>query len=175
VGQPARVYGPGCCGHGLGPRYRRPSTTRARARVVRVFSHAQVILNLRTTSRNGGSLSDCSSSSTLSVAFDQHFLHGDFGIALSFTFSRPPPTTFPHGDIWGPARRRLGWVRQEVVYCYTAGMFLIFSFLFFFWLASSFAAKSPHSILSSLPTDTTGFSLEGPPGPTTDRDNGDDA
>jgi hypothetical protein len=31
------------------------------------------------------------------------------------------------------------------------------------------------SLQSSLLTDTTGFSLEGPPGPTTDRDDGDDA
>ena len=37
MGRPARVYGPGCHGYGLGPRYRHPSTTRARARVVRVF------------------------------------------------------------------------------------------------------------------------------------------
>jgi hypothetical protein len=137
VGQPARVYGPGGHGHGLGPRYRRPSTTRARARAVRVFSHALVILNLRTASRNGGSLSDFPSLSTPSAAFEQRFLHSDFRIAPSFAFFRPPPATFPHGDFWDPARRRVGWYTATLV-CY-----LIFSF--FFWLTSSFAAKSPHT------------------------------
>ena len=100
-------------------------------RVVWVFFAPFIILNLRTASRNGGSLSDCPSSSTLSAAFHQHFLHGDFRTALSFTFSRLPPATSPHGDFWDPARRRIGWVMQEVVYCYTAGMFSHFSFFFF--------------------------------------------
>jgi hypothetical protein len=101
-------------------------------RVVRVFSHARVILNLRTASEQcGGSLSDCPSSSTLSAACHQRFLHGDFRIAPSFTFSRLPPTTLSRGDFWDPARRRIGWVRQEVVYRYTAGVFSHFLILFF--------------------------------------------
>jgi hypothetical protein len=92
------------------------------------FSHAWIILNLRTAC---GSLSDYPSSSTRSAAFHQRFLHGDFRITPYFTFSRPPPTTFPHGGFWDPARRRVGWVRQEVVSCYTAGRFSLFLFLFF--------------------------------------------
>ena len=114
-------------------------------RVVWVFSHARVILNLCTPSQIGGSLSDCPSSSTFSATFHPRFLLGDFRIVLSFMSSRLPPTAFPHGGFWDPARRRVGWVRQEVVYCYTAGMFSLFLFLFFANFQESFAAKSPHS------------------------------
>ena len=110
-------------------------------RVVRVFSHARVILNLRTASRNGGSLSDFPSLSTPSAAFEQRFLHGDFRIAPSFTFFRPPPATFPYGDFWDPARCRVGWYTATLV------CFPIFSFFFFFLLTSSFAAKSSHTTL----------------------------
>jgi hypothetical protein len=95
-------------------------------RVVQVFSHAQVILNLHTPSQIGGSLSDCPSLSTFSAMFHPHFLPGDFRIVLSFTSSHPPLTAFPHGSFWDPARHCVGWVRQEVVYCYTAGMFSLF-------------------------------------------------
>jgi len=51
------------------------------------------------------------------------FLHGDFRIAPSFTFSRPPPTAVPHGDFWDN-RETSGWVGQA------AGMFS--QFLLFF-------------------------------------------
>jgi len=36
------------------------------------------------------------------------FLHGDFGIALSFTFSCPPPTAFLHSDFRFPCHHKRG-------------------------------------------------------------------
>ena len=126
-----------------------PSTTRACASGCSgytVFFARLILLNLRTASRNGGLLSDCPSLSTLSAMFHQHFLHDNFRTMLSFMFSRLLPATSPHSNFWDPARRRVGWVRQEVVYCYTAGMFSHF-LIHFFSLTSSFAAKSPHSPL----------------------------
>jgi hypothetical protein len=102
------------------------------------FSHALVILNLRTASRNGGSLSDCPSSSTPSAAFHQRSLHGDFRIAPSFTFLIRRQPLFLTATSGTTARRWVGWVRLLVC-------FLIFSL--FFLLTSSFAAQSPRSPL----------------------------
>ena len=165
------MYSPGGRGHGLGPRYRRPSTTRARASgcsgCTGFFSHA---LNLRSASRNGGSLSDCLAlRRQRSAAFHLRFLHGNFRITWSFTFYRPPSATFPHGDFWDSARRRVRWVRQEVVYHYTTSMFSHFCFVFFLLTPSLQPSQCP---LPSLSTDTAPLSLKGPPAPTTDRDDG---
>jgi len=85
-------------------------------RVVWVFLHAQVILNLHTASQKGGSFSDCPSLSMLLAAFQpffqpfqQHFLYGDFRIAPSFVFSHPLPTTIPYCNFW-ENHEMLGWV-----------------------------------------------------------------
>jgi hypothetical protein len=129
TGGPARVYSPGGRGHGLGPRYRRPSTTCARARAVRVFLHALALLNLRTASRNGGSLSDFPLLSTPSAVFEQHFLHGDFRIMLSFMFFHLLLATFPHGDFWDPARCCVGWYTVPLV-CFLICSFFLANFLF---------------------------------------------
>jgi hypothetical protein len=68
-----------------------------------------------------GSLSDCLAlCHQHSAVFHQCFLHGDFRIVRSFTFSHLLLATFPHGDFWDFTRRHVWWVRQEVVYCYTA-------------------------------------------------------
>jgi hypothetical protein len=142
-------------------------------RVVQVFSHVRVILNLRTTSRNGW------------IAFRLPLVVNAFG-CVSSTFSswRLQNRTVFHvlsSAANHPFLRRLlrphemlHWVYQAgsgvPLHRYTAGM--MFSlFLFSFWLTSSFAAKPLHS----LPTDTVTFSLEGPLGPTIDRDVSDDA
>src|SRR6266853_425986 len=75
----------------------------------------------------GGLLSDCPLLSMPLAACHQCFLHGDFRITPSFTFSYLPPTTLSHGDFWNPARRRIGPLHH-----YTAGMmfshFLIYIF-----------------------------------------------
>ena len=139
------MYSPGGRGHGLGPRYRRPSTTRAHALGCPGFFARTGTFEHSVSNWFGGSLSDLKALSTLSAVFHLRFLPGDFRIVLSFMSSCLPPTAFPHGGFWDPTRRRVGWVRQEVVYCYTAGMFSLFLFLFFANFQESFAAKSPHS------------------------------
>jgi hypothetical protein len=137
-------------------------------RVVRVFSHARVILNLRTTSRNGW------------ITFRLPLVVNAFGCVSSTFSSRrlqnravfhvlSSATDHPFSRRLLRPRKMLHWVYQAgsgvPLHRYTAGM--MFSlFLFFFWLTSSFAAKPPHSLL----TDTVAFSLEGPLGPTIDRD-----
>ena len=142
-------------------------------RVVRVFSHARVILNLRTTSRNGWiafrlplvvNAFGCMSSTFSSRRLQNHAVFHVLSSAADHPFSR---------RLLRP-RETLHWVYQAgsgvPLHRYTAGM-MFSHFLIFFWLTSSFAAKPPHS----LSTDTVAFSLEGPLGPTIDRDDGDDA
>ena len=97
--------------------------------------------------------------------FQPRFLHGDFRIAPSFTFSCPPPTAVPHGDFWDN-RETSGWVGQA------AGMFSHFLFCFFFLLTP--LLQPSHRTLPSSLTDTAALSLQGPPAPTTDCDDGSD-
>ena len=104
------MYSPGGHSHGLGPRYCCPSTTHGHASgcLGCTAFFCMHIVNLCTTSRKGGSLSDCPLLSTPLATFQpflppfqhsqQHFLHGDFRIVLSLTFSHPPLTTVLHSD-----------------------------------------------------------------------------
>jgi len=117
----------------------------------------------------GGSLSDCPSLSMPLAACHQCFLHSNFRIVPSFTFSCLLPTTLSHSNFWDPTRCYIRYVRQKVVYHYTAR--IMFSHFLIVLLTSSFAAKPPHS----LPTDMVTFSLEGPLGPTTNCNVSDDA
>ena len=103
--------------------------------------------------------------------FNQRFLHGDFRIVASFTLSRlSPPATFPHGDFWDSARRRVGWMGRKW-YAATLVCFLIFSFFFchLHLLQPNLRART----LPSLVTDTAAFPLEGLPGPTNPDGDGD--
>ena len=147
MGQPTWVYSPGDHSHGLRLRYHRPSTTHAFASgCLGFFAHMGNFESLHCLPKWW---------ITFRIAlyhqrfqpFHQHFLHGDFRIVLSFMFSCPPPATFPHRNFWDPARHCIGWARQEVVYCFTTGIFSHFLFLFLFLLTPSFAARSPHSPL----------------------------
>ncbi len=137
-------------------------------RVVQVFSHAQVILNLHTTSKWWW------------IAFRLPFVVNAFScVPSAFSLWRlqnhavfhvlSSATNHPFLQrLLGP-HETSHWVGQAGSGVPPLVCFLIFSF--FFLLTSSFAAKLPHS----LPMDTVTFSLEGPLGPTTDRDDSDDA
>jgi len=86
-------------------------------------------VNLHTASRKGGSSSDCLVSAFGRVSaffppFQWRFLHGDFRIAPSFAFSRPPPTTVPYHHFWDN-REMSGWVGH-----FSLSFFFLANFLF---------------------------------------------
>ena len=167
------MYGPGGRGHGLGLRYRRPSTTCARASGCPGFFACM------------GNFESPHSVSNWWITFRLPFVINVFSrISSAFSSWRLQNCAVFHifsstanhlssQRLLGPCETSR-WVGQTgggvLLHCW-----YVFSFSFLFLLTSRNLLQPSHHTLPSLPTDMAAFSLEGPPGPTTDCVDNDDA